>query len=303
MKNANKIVMAIVGTVLIVAAVLKIHQILTTVIPTFEQLRAEYTGFELFMRSLECRELMIFHVPLEMGLGIWMISGIFRKAAWLVGLITFIFFVFVTGYKAVHGYADCGCFGVVKIDPLITLFALDIPVVILLAVFRPKGYKLFQWPNKKYFLAVAIPSVILLVAVTAYLLAAPPVEPEPIEQAGTAWDKLPHIENSDQLKTGMWIVTLFHYNCPDCEEAIPRYMEQASNFEGAINFAFIEVPPYGDISHLPLEQDLPVFVGKLDESKDWMIQTPRVLLLVEGIVEETWDAYAPTIDEIFQAIE
>lgn len=303
MKTANKIVMTVVGLILIVAAILKAHQILTTVIPTYQQISQQYTGFEFYMRVLECREILIFHVPLELGLGIWMISGLFRKSAWLLSIFTFIFFAIFTGYKVVNGYADCGCFGVVKIDPRITLLAVDIPAVLLLAAFWPKGTKFFKKPNLKYFIFIAVITAAILIPSTAYLLASKPVEPEPVEQAGVLWDKLDHISQNEKLSAGMWIVLMFHHDCPDCREAIPKYQAIAPNFEGSIDFAFIEIPPYGDLTELNIDENSTVLVDRLDQSKDWIIQTPRTLLLVDGVVIKVWDAYAPDIDEVFGAIE
>ncbi len=305
MKTANKMIMSIIGLVLIAAAILKVHQILTTIIPNFAQIQTQYNGFEFLMRMLDCREFVIFHVPLEIGLGIWLICSLFRKAAWLAGIIVFAFFCFVTGYKVVHGYADCGCFGVVKINPLITLIAVDIPAVLLLAIFWPRGSKLLPppWPSAKHFFAVAIPTFALLIGITAYLLASPPVEPEPIEKTGQLWDKLQHIDVAEKLASGMWVVLLYHNDCPNCKEAIPEYEKIAPAYKDSISFAFIEVPPYGDPSESIVSDNTTALVGKLDQSKNWMIQTPRIILLVDGQVIKTWEIKAPTMDEIFASIE
>lgn len=304
MKTANKIVMALVGLVLIGAAVLKVHQILTTVIPGFADIQAEYAGFEFIMRVMECRELMIFHVPLEMGLGIWLCCGLFRKVGWLLGILTFTFFAFVTAYKVFNGYADCGCFGVVKIDPRITLFAVDIPFVVLLLIFWPRGVKLLKpWPSGRHFFAVAIPTFAVLIAVTVFLLAVPAVKPEPLAEVGKIWDKLEHISASEQLSEGMWVVMMYHNDCPNCVEAIPDYEVLAAEYEGSINFAFIEIPPYGKPEDSIISDDSQVLVGRMDDSKNWMIQTPRVILLVDSQVIKAWEVDAPGIDEIFGAIE
>ena len=304
MKKTNKIIMTLVGLLLITAAVLKAHQILTTVIPDFEEIRQKYTGFEFFMRALECREMMIFHVPLEIGLGIWMISGLFRRAGWMLAIATFIFFSFVTAYKAVNGYADCGCFGVAKIDPKITLFIVDLPSVLLLLIFRPIGTSLFKpWPSGKHFLAVAIPTAIILPAITATLLISPAVKSEPLEQTGQMWDKLEHISASEKLSSGMWVVMLYHNDCPNCIEAVPGYKKMAAEFKDNINFAFIEVPSKKEYKYSIVSDDGPWLHDRLDESRNWMIQTPRVILLVDGQVIKVWQVKAPDINEILSASE
>ena len=127
--------MWIAGIFLIGASILKIQQLLTEPILS--------KGF------WESWEFFLIQIPLEMGLGIWLICGLFRKAGWLLGLIAFGGFIGVTLYKGLTGAESCGCFGLVKVNPWITLSVVDIPIFILLAAFRPKGIKLLPppWPN------------------------------------------------------------------------------------------------------------------------------------------------------------
>jgi hypothetical protein len=68
----------------------------------------------------------------------WLLSSLLKKAAWLAAISCFSLFSAVTFYKAITGYASCGCFGSVHVNPWITLFAIDLPAVIALAVFRPE---------------------------------------------------------------------------------------------------------------------------------------------------------------------
>ncbi|GAG52784.1 unnamed protein product, partial [marine sediment metagenome] len=77
MKTANKIVMTLCGLLLLFAAVMKFNQLLTEPIIT--------------ERFWETRPFLIAHVPFEIALGICLLSGLFRKAGWLVGLVTFAF--------------------------------------------------------------------------------------------------------------------------------------------------------------------------------------------------------------------
>lgn len=43
----------------------------------------------------------------------------------------------ITPYKDLTGTASCGCFGTVHVNPWLTLFAIDLPAVIVLGLFRP----------------------------------------------------------------------------------------------------------------------------------------------------------------------
>lgn len=85
------------GVILIIASVLKIHQMLT------EPIISE--GF------WESWEFFVIQIPLEMGLGIWLLSGLFKKAAWLVAVICFGLFIVVTLKKGLAGEESCECFG------------------------------------------------------------------------------------------------------------------------------------------------------------------------------------------------
>ena len=89
MKTANKIVMTIAGAFLIVAATLKSHQLLTEPIIS--------KGF------WESWLFFVIQIPLEFGLGIWLVCGLFRKVAWLLGTIAFGGFIVVTSLSSPDG--------------------------------------------------------------------------------------------------------------------------------------------------------------------------------------------------------
>ena len=74
--------MAVTGAVLIIATVLKIHQMLTEPIIS-----------ETFWKSWQ---FFLILIPLELGLGIWLVCGLFRKAAHLAAVICFSLFTVVT---------------------------------------------------------------------------------------------------------------------------------------------------------------------------------------------------------------
>ncbi|MHC4647202.1 MAG: hypothetical protein ACYTBJ_17050, partial [Planctomycetota bacterium] len=55
-------------------------------------------------------------------------------------MVCFCLFSFVTLYKGITGAASCGCFGSVHINPWLTLFAIDLPAVLSLAILRPRSW-------------------------------------------------------------------------------------------------------------------------------------------------------------------
>lgn len=184
MRKANTVIMTLAGLLLIVASVLKFHEMLTTCIPSWTDNKY---GF------WESYEFFLIQLPLEFALGVWMVSGLFRKAAWIAGTLAYFGFIVVTIFKIATGAESCGCFGQVTVDPKITLFAIDIPFFLLLLIFRPKGLKLLPppWPNTWYLLAVAVPTVGLMILSTPALVAFKPdckkaVEVKPDEAARNA---------------------------------------------------------------------------------------------------------------------
>ena len=316
MKKANTIVMWITGIILLVATVLKIHQLLTEPIIS--------KGF------WESWEFFLIQIPLEMGLGIWLVSGLFKKAGWLLGLIAFGGFIGVTLYKGLTGAESCGCFGMVKVNPWITLSAIDIPIFICLAIFRPKGEKLFPppWPKLVHFFAIAIPTFILLPTIEYILITNKPplktdkyevvdtnewIRPKPISKepnlparqiTQNLWPMLEYIDIKQQLQTGLWVVLLYHYDCSDCAQAIPKYEEMHKSLKGnenAINFAFIEMPPYGNENQQLIKPDSEIIRGRLSDAKKWFLQTPVVVVLNDGTVLKAWEGTAPGLDELLDA--
>ena len=182
------------GLVLITAAVLKVHQLLTEPILS--------RGF------WESWAFLVMQIPLELGLGIWLVCGLFRKAGWLLGLLAFGLFIGVTLQKGISGAASCGCFGKVHVNPWITVSAIDVPFFIALLIFRPRGGKFLPppWPSAKRFFGVAIPTFILLGSIVPVLIFNRPAEKTSKyevlkpqgwtdgEQAGKEWPLLKHID-------------------------------------------------------------------------------------------------------------
>lgn len=315
--------MAIAGSVLLIAGGLKIQQLLTEPIIT--------NGF------WESWAFFVIQVPLELGLGIWLLSGLFRKTAWLLTLISFAGFIGIVLYKVMTGAESCGCFGTVKVDPRITLMAIDIPIFLALAVLRPVGQKFLPppWPSAKHFFPVAIGTFIILPAVVAVLIfnkppletktyevvnprewvkpkITPAVRPPEIKQppkikqpaeinepAKNEWKKLEQIDVADELRSGIWVVLFYHFNCPNCKEAIPAYEKIYKSLKGnneAIRFAFIEMPPYGDENQQIVSADSGCLKGRL--MKKWFVTTPLVVVLLDGEVLATWEGTAPGLDEL-----
>jgi thiol-disulfide isomerase/thioredoxin len=304
MKIANRIITVVTGLVLIVAAVLKIHQLLTEPIIS--------KGF------WESWLFFVFQIPLELGLGIWLVSGLFRKAAWMIAVLAFGMFILVTLQKGLAGAESCGCFGRVKVNPWITFSVIDIPLFLGLVIFRPKGLKLLPppWPSARHFFGVAIPTFIAFgIIMPVLVFHKPPDKTDKYEVVRPAewisearnhkeWSMFKYIDIADSLRSKIVIVVFYSNECETCHKAIPLYDQMSRDMTGnedSMRFAFIEVPPYASKQSL-VPADSPVLRGKLDSSKKWYMQTPVVVVLKDGLVGKAWEGEVPQLDDLLGAV-
>jgi hypothetical protein len=82
--------------------------------------------------------LILATVEIELLLGLWLLSGWSRRAAWVAELGFFIILTCISLYSALIGQQSCGCFGRVPMNPWF-MVVLDLGCVIALAFFRPAG--------------------------------------------------------------------------------------------------------------------------------------------------------------------
>jgi hypothetical protein len=315
MKFANSILMKGLGILLLTAAILKGWQLLTEPVANSD--------------IWSYRPFLILTVEFELALAIWLLSGLFKNAAWLASWLCFSFFSMVTFYKGVTGVASCGCFGSIHVNPWITLFAIDLPSVIALSIFRPgkvlpphilARIRLHHRPVKALIrqfvkplpstprFAVTFCLGLGILSVTTPILALN--EPatitsryevlEPENWIGKELPILEYIDIAELLKKGTWLVMLYHYDCPDCGRAIPMYEQMARDLSGNEDFmriALIAVPPYG---RGPVSENCQCILGRLPETKEWFVTTPAVALLKDGQVTSAWEEKAPNFETIIQ---
>ncbi len=299
------------GGMLLLAAVLKSHQLLTE--PLANDNIWSYRPF------------LVFQVEFELALGIWLLSGLFRTAGWLAATACFGAFSLVTLYRGLTGAESCGCFGSVHVNPWVTLLAIDLPAVAALTLLRPtrafaplwlflrreirpRGL-LVEWltpqPRPVHLVATACVAVTVL-GITAPILALipPPLVTatyevlEPETWTGEELPVLDHIDIAERLRNGVWLLLFYHYDCPDCQQAVPQYEQMARDLAGNDDFlqvALIEVPPYG---HGPVAPDSPCVLGRMDQSKEWFVTTPVVVLVSQRQVVSAWEGKAPGLDTV-----
>ena len=307
-----------------------IHGVVVRALGGLLLLAAVFKGYELLTVPVANRDLwswrpfLVCQVEFELALGLWLLSGLFAKTAWLAGLVCFFVFSLVTLYKGLLGAGSCGCFGAVHINPWITLMAIDLPAVIALSLFRPQWVwprrillrlrfrrrpvqallrqYVRPWPSLRHLaITAALGSAILAVTTPILAFTKPPMVTAAYEVLtpktwlGKELPIIEHIDIAEQLRAGTWLLLFYHYDCPDCRAVIPRYERMAQQLRvkgGFPRIALIEVPPYGPLPFW--RSSIPAY-GRLSDAKRWYVGTPSALLLTGEVVEAVWEKKLPDI--------
>ncbi|MEN8251873.1 MAG: hypothetical protein ABFS32_23330, partial [Bacteroidota bacterium] len=189
--------------------------------------------------------------------------------------------------------------------------------IFLLAIFRPKLekqrlFRLPHWlepmPNIQTlgivfvlgFSAVAVSLPVLILNEPKTVTSTYEVL-EPETWIGKELPILEHIDIGEQLKTGNWLVMLYHHDCLGCTEAIPKIEQMARDLEsseGLLQFALIEVPPYGPPDAGPVSANTLCDVGRLNLSKEWFVTTPALSLIQKSYVLQSWENAIPELEEL-----
>lgn len=124
---------------------------------------------------------------------------------------------------------------------------------------------------------------------------------EPETWIGKELPILQHIDIADQLKTGNWLVVLYHHDCPSCAEAIPKIEQMSRDLEGnedLLKIALIEVPPYAPNNENLTDVNTSCALDKLDQSKEWFVTTPAIMLTQNNTVLQSWEEHVPRLEEL-----
>jgi hypothetical protein len=85
---------------------------------------------------LNSRWVLVGVVEMELFLSFWLVGNVWPKTTWAAVLACFAAFSCVSLYKALSGYASCGCFGRVPVNPWYTT-TLDLAIILSLLRWRP----------------------------------------------------------------------------------------------------------------------------------------------------------------------
>ena len=299
------VVRSLLGLILLTAAALKGYQLATEPVAN--------NGI------LTSRWFLIAQVEFELMFGLLLLSGLYKRLMWMVALVCFAGFSLVTLYKGLTGAASCGCFGKVEVNPWYTLI-FDLGAVTALLIFRPNGKHRqcvqFHWFRSAMVAAVALVAGIPGgLAMASYIPAAVTAQGdiigdgqivvfEPETWVGKRFPLLKYIDIGDKLAKGKWIVLLYHHDCPQCHEAIPKYEQMAKEMAVAgqadsPHIALIEVPPYGDVPYDLRNRNSWCRLGRLSDINEWFVVTSTVVSLIEAQVQGSWKGGATDFETIF----
>lgn len=295
--TASRTVLTFLGLVLLVAAGLKAHQLATE--PTAERELFSHRGF------------LILWVEVEIVLGLWFLSRLARRASWLAAVLCFLAFGVFTLHRALAGETSCGCFGRIEINPWHT-FVFDLAALVALSLFRPDLGR--SVPTSHARLRFAATAALTLAAGIPVGLAAALYMParlsadgqiagdkrvvllEPEQWVGARCPILKHIDIGDRLAKGHWTVVLYHHDCPHCQERVPEFerevRERAARL-GDAKTAMVELAPYAPANKSLLPHDTPCMKGRVSDARDWFVETPTILTLVDGAVVDAREGDGP----------
>ena len=280
------------GIILIVAACLKAFQLAT------EPSLVIGTGWT--NELLSSRWFKIVEMELELGFGIWLLTGLHKALTRKLAFGLFTCFALVALYKVVDGAASCGCFGKLEVDPWYTL-GLDVAVICLLVFCRP-ACMVNALKSKGQLLIGVVAVICYLIAGSAMVYTAHKYEPravaenglifadenfvilEPENWEGKAFPLIPYIDIGELLETGSWLIVLYKHDCPHCLEAIPKYIQKAKEWEHESSkpkIALIETEPSEDMIKNKAIKKL--YYGKLTHQYEWFVQTPTVFHINNNI--------------------
>src|SRR5205085_2057938 len=101
---------------------------------------------------------------------------------------------------------------------------------------------------------------------------------EPEKWIGKQIPLLAHIDIGEQLRTGKWILVLYHHDCSDCRAAVPRLVEVSKDFVD-VRLGLVAVPPFAPPGEDIVGPTGPYVLGRLSAQREWFVQTPAIMLL------------------------
>lgn len=262
-------------------------------------------------------------LEIELVLGITVFLGRRSRWVWTGAGCFFVLLALLAGAKGLRGDTDCGCFGVVAVNPWITA-SLDIAIAALLLVFRSpprvvaalqtrdteQSRQMHAWQNK-----IARASFILVVlagaGIAAMVAASQPgtlqadsridgaskhVVLEPDDWVGQPFPLLPYLADDALLGEGTWDVVLARPGCPHCMDYLARWKpDQGSSRAAVVSLA----SPARDLIATAEAHGIAAY--SLTSDRRWYAEVPVMIHIEGGIVKEVTHLQSSLPETVGQA--
>ena len=282
------LVRVLIGVVLLIAAGMKAHQLISGYVPSPTSVPG--------IPFLTSPSFQLLNVEIELLIGLWLISGLYKRLAACFTIVYFLLLSGVSGYLIVAG-SDCCCFGRLVISPWFT-FVFDVFSVATLCLLLSttdfgnsiSSHQITFFATLSAFLFfgilvfVSLPKYRVIASVNDDLGG----EGELVVLDVEGWKLKPlpildQIDIGDRLKQGSCLIVLYHTDCPRCNEVIKHYESMANTIGTAI--VLLEIPHLSGYNYQqPFRQYDKFMYAKLSRSKRWVVSTPIVLELNDGVV-------------------
>jgi hypothetical protein len=271
--TATLVTRVLVGGVLLLAAGLKVHELIST--PRIDgpvDFRA--AAGELALIIAECL------------LAGWLLSGQQWPAARILAMAWMTALCGVSLYKALSGAGSCGCFGRIEVNPWITV-TLDVAALAAL-IFTTRGNYRDVLPLPRVGL---VASQMVLIGAVAMVLRSPiharaASGSELIDPAmwvnQQPWLLGERIDNWADVSYGKWVVLLYQPDCRECTTTRDNYeilAHQWASERSAVHVALVDTTGEGDPDW---ETNSAAFHGILHVPGDWNVPTPTLVVLIDG---------------------
>jgi hypothetical protein len=270
--NPHRLVERLLAIVLAFAACLKAEDLLTGAI-----------HHDVF--PFDRRYLVWLLIALEFLLAFWLTIGGLERKRFHCAVACFALFAVCAFFESTRSDSSCGCFGRLKVAPAITgIF--DLSSVLALWLTRPRWSRLLR----------ATPVILLAIAAFSYVhfhrqretqANDEPVVLEPASWINQTFPLFNSIDGAAEIKTGRWLLVLYHFDCDECRQAIVIYRAIAEVTRGQIDrprLAFIAIPPFAPDREDPGHATADTQHFALTSDRDWIATTPVVVSLLDGRV-------------------
>ncbi len=104
------------------------------------------------------------------------------------------------------------------------------------------------------------------------------------------------------LESGAHVVMFYHFDCEHCQAAMPDFLALCRELEekGVAEGALLGVPPDGPAPEEAAASGVDCL--RLTAEKEWMVETPTIVLVSEGRVVRVWARVVPAGAEVEAAM-